>query len=131
MVFIASKLLADSIWLRNVYKEEFNGNCSLVHRSSSRVIQCLGFMQVCTLLKFVGEGNLEAVVCVLGLFTVTLMVESENKHPFVRPEILDLHRVRPSVPTMQKWENYFSHPIERESGTNKEFGENLGQFRTC
>lgn len=108
------KILADSIWLRNVYKAEFNSNGSLVHRASLRVIQCLIFLQVCTLLKFIGETNFEGVVCVIGVLVVTILVYNNNTLPFITPDILDLQRVRPSIQTLANWEVYFSHPIHKD-----------------
>lgn len=99
-----------------MYRQEFNGNGAIVHRACRRTIHLLMILQVCTGLKFMGEGNVEAVICILGLIIITIAVNGDFKEQFVKPEILDTQRVRPSQKTMQEWEQYFSHPIEKEAG---------------
>lgn len=119
-LYLAFKLLADGIWLRNVYRKEFNGNGAIVHRASRRAIQLLGVLQLCTGLKFLGEGNVEAVVCVVAVFTLTIMVNNEFFEPFIGTEMLDRQRINPSVQTLSNWRDYFSHPIEKD-GDFKDF----------
>lgn len=118
VAYLAFKLLADSIWISNVYRHEFNGHGDIVQRGVRRTIHILMILQVCTLLKFVGERSGEAVLCVLGLIILTMMFQTDFKSPFINPKLLDEHRVEPDDKTLQDWFRYFRHPIQNEPELN-------------
>lgn len=121
MIYLASKLVSESIWLIHIHKSEFENPGLLVRNSCGKLFFCLALLQVSTLLKYLGEENYEAALIVISAVVLTVSSYQSFIKAFISPEILSLEAINPSREEIINWQFLYTHPVEKENFSEMEW----------
>lgn len=114
MIYLFFKIMSDSIWLIHVHRSEFESAGKLVKNASLKLFVCLFLLQISTLVKFIGEENMEAGIIVLGTIILTYICKQNFNRNFIKPEHLSYDVIYPDRQDLERWKFAYQHPLQKD-----------------
>lgn len=111
ILYFFMRFVTDAHLMLNIHKEELDSSFKIVHSACIKVINVLMFFQICLFFKALSTNSYPFAGLILLLLICTFIFSNFFLKRFLRPELFLDEEVELNPKHLQRWKEYFTHPI--------------------